>query len=88
MAERTQSQTSGHCLLTRPKVQLRLSVDITAHIHIVVGLDYCKKVWFYSVKEAKSLILRTMEYIPTCSSKEKSGIFFFIQGLQLAVHLL
>lgn len=76
MAERTQSQTSGHCLQTRPKVQLQLGVDITAHIHIVVDLNYCKEVWFYAVKEAKCLFSEPWNTSPPAHPR-KSLVFSF-----------
>ena len=57
MAKRTQPQTSGHYILTRPKVQLQLRTDIMPHINGEVGVDYYKKVLFYAVKEAKSFFL-------------------------------
>lgn len=59
MAGRTRSQTSGHCILTRPKVQLQLRNAVMSHINSEVDVDYCKKVLFYAVKEAKSLFLDT-----------------------------
>lgn len=49
MAERTQSQTSGPYIPTRPKVQLQSRNETIPHTTRGVDFHYFKKVLFYAV---------------------------------------